>query len=274
MKKLKNILFSICLIVNLLVINIGHSGFIFFEKVMANEFIDKNDFSKKVIDSEIYKDFENVLVSKKPKILNDIKDESDNTIGYIAQYEIQINKKDKLSIESEDHASDESAVIDIKTETSSTLTFLYSFSVGEMEVFMVDYSNLENNKISLIDLKSCKLETFDISSNSILFEQAEKLRQLKSTIINDAKKQLKANYHSKCAWWTCTKYETVGGYTSESCEKYLGWACDGAAVAKKIKFWGWAACKVGTLVACYVPKTKHCVSGYWETRFCPAGPDM
>ncbi len=276
MKKFKISLFSIFLIVNLLVINMGSHRFVFSEKSNTNKVISKNDFIKKVTSNEIFKEFENILVSKEPKILNDMKDENENTIGYVTQYEIYKNKKEKIDIKSNkiNPTSKKVAFIDIETETTSTLTFLYRFSEEEMEVFMVDYSNLANNKINLIDLKNCKLENFEISKNSLLFKHAEELRQLKTSIINNAKKQLKMNWHrpSGCAWWTCTKYETVGGYNSEKCEKYLGWACDGASVAKKIKFWGWAACKVGTLIACYVPKTRHCVSGYWETRVCPIKP--
>lgn len=270
MKKFKSRFLFIFLILNLLIVNMKIDSFVF-----ADSNITKSDFIKKVENDEIYKDFENVLVSKKPKILNDMKDENDNSIGYITQYEIYVNKNDKIDINDDVYSdSKEIPFINIKTETTSTLTFLYNFSEKKIEVFMIDYSNLENNKINLIDLKNCKQEIFDISKNSILFKHAEELRELKNSIVNDAKKQVQLNVRSNCNWWVCKKYETVGGYNSESCEKYLGWACDGAAVAKKISFWGWAACKVGTLVACYVPKTKHCVSGYWETRFCPAGPDM
>lgn len=271
MKKLKKQILTILLVLNILMMNVlSIKSFALTNEVNNKDYITKNEFIKKVELDDSFKEFKNVLVSKNARILNELTDDKNNTVGYIAQYEIYIEKKEKINIPL---YSKEKPFIEIKTKTTSTITFLYNFSEGIIEAFLTDYSNLENEKISLTDLKRCKTETFSITKKDSLYKHSLKLKELKNNILNDATQQLR-DYRSKCAWWTCTEYSTVGGYIHESCEKYLGWACDGLSASGKLKIFGWAVCKAGSLIACYVPKTKHCVSGYWETKFCPAGPEM
>lgn len=269
MKHTKKFLFLLLLIFNILATNL----FSFTNFINANEnkekHLAKKDFLEKIKKDEHFKEYENVMLSKNPKILNAIKDDKSNTIGYIAQYEIYIEKLKKIPLDYKNKP-----IIEIKTKTTSTLTFLYKFVDSSIDAIITDYSDLENEKITLIDLKKCNIETFNIKKEGALYKEALKLQNLKKDIIKDATdKLLLADYRSKCVWWMCTSYETVGGYIHESCEKYLGWACDGLSASGKLKLFGWAVCKAGSLIACYVPETKHCVSGYFETKFCPAGPD-
>lgn len=54
---------------------------------------DIDSFISKVEQSTIFKDYKDKMPSKEPYVLNDLLGENEEKVGYLAQYEIEIDKE-------------------------------------------------------------------------------------------------------------------------------------------------------------------------------------
>lgn len=69
---------------------------------------------------------------------------------------------------------------------------------------------------------------------------------------------------SDCRTWVCTKYESGGGYTDQTCRDILGLVASAIAGYYHLEWFGSVIIQAGVIIACYVPSYKYCVSGSWK----------
>lgn len=163
----------------------------------------------------------------------------------------------------------------MNTTVTSLLTFLYNENEDSMEILLIDYSKIdEDKKIYLRDLVNDIVEEIPItdSENSELESVAEEMEENKNKVLIQAKEtgELDGNDNasvlaSNCSYWLCTSYESYGGDYSSKCMALAGTLCAGVGTVQKF---GSVICHGLNLIGCYVPKYKICSAGYWENRYC------
>src|SRR5699024_3411882 len=108
--------FLITIIIILLLLSIVHNVNTSYASNLPESEIDL--FINKVEQSTIFKDYKDKMTSKEPYVLNDLLGENEEKVGYLAQYEIEIEKEQIIQDDNEEFI--------LNTTVTSLLTFIYN----------------------------------------------------------------------------------------------------------------------------------------------------
>lgn len=254
MKYLKCLVVSLCMMCTLLLFDhVRAQGLDKYTHEMFFERVSKESFVNKYIDK---------LTKMDPLLFV----EKDNLVS--AYYEVILESKETIQ-----SSIDEDLQLTVTHQINSLLVVSLDKEHDTINGVVFDYSMLEQTGNVIIKNIVNGEEEHILGSelNNTLDETWENMSLAKSSMIVEIENDFQMSRNERalhCNWWMCTKYDEGGGYISGDCD-WVDSICNIALLSDKIPKESVIVCEGAKLILCYVPHFKHCVSGYWETRFCP-----
>ncbi|GEN47190.1 hypothetical protein [Alkalibacillus haloalkaliphilus] len=212
----------------------------------SSQEVTKDEFINLIKDTSEYNEYESNFVYQDPKVVNPLLDENEEQFGWIAQYEVDLNKGEE---------------IDGDIQFNSVLTFMYSFEDEEFGVFYTDYSEIHNTEeLTYTNLRTGEENSVDISGTELndIVEETEKSAQEKLNSTNSDVSPMA----EMC--WVCFEYEEAEQSLDGECTAIIGAAC----TVPNFHFAGRALCAGGSIISCWVPDYRTCVDGDFQP-VCP-----
>ena len=217
-----------------------------FASATTNE-ITTDQFLDLITQQVEYADYEPYFVYDDPVILNPILDEDETQFGWIAQYEIDLNKGKE---------------IDDYLQFNSLLTFLYSFEEQAFEVIFLDYSNVHQTKeLTYTNLRTGETNNIDISDVVGLSEAIDTANE---EVAEESKNDSNEFGLMNQMCWVCFEYETIPHTIQGNCAAIIGASC----TIPNFTMFGRVVCAGATIVGCWVPGYRKCVRGQMQP-VCP-----
>lgn len=270
-----------CLMIVVLMIPLCLGGFT--SNVSANSTSTEDEAQNAFQNSKPYTKVADDLVSTTPKTVKDSLDDDGNKTGLTLLYSV----KSKAS----SNISQNGLSATASTQVTSPLVVEYDLKTKSVRsAVLYDYSSLMKNsqKITVSDLltgKTAEVPVTSLMSQSKADAYAGELNNATKTTVEQVSEKVSTsnekvsedssnnavvpNISQTCQIYTCTAWQSGGGYYDGNCEALSGSIC---AFAGKVP--GWVAtviCAGQMAVGCYVSHYNVCVSGEWRGyNACPA----
>lgn len=214
-----------------------------------NPNLTEKEFITIIHNNEFYDEYREHFLSKDFEILTEIKDENKRPVGRMARIELDYNNTNTEFV-----------------NLTSYLVFSYEYEENQLNVFLVDNSQLYSNKSIIVnDLLLNTSETIDVSDEEVFQEFFNEVDNQLEEALETYASDNETNLNSLICF-QCTKYENSSNDLSTSCMSAFSWVC--GAVGKVTNLPGFLVCGGIALLSCWIPAYKICVDGKWFTN-CP-----
>lgn len=241
----------------------------------------KEEFIYELKNNDFYKEYKQFMTTEQPLLTNYLYDEEYNKVGYITQYEVELNSKE-VKLENKKELSD--TLISIEMTITSLMTFIYYDETNSIEAILIDYTPLgtkEEVHVNYLTTGSLDILPINIIDNEELSNIAKEIKNDKEHLITEYKNDNEElitefedyiNNNSQitplrsCQTWRCTDFKSGGGYWDGDCSIVIGAVC--STISYFYELAGAVCSSAGILISCWVPRYKICVAGTWAP-VCP-----